>query len=193
VVAPPCGRCARLVDLLLLRAKGLSPAMGHDSTYLRGFEDRKAREGAGARRLSYRHKRTEEHIEYLYRRRRGVRTRGIQGGRSPRIGSPHHAPRSEGNRARKLLDAAPMTAISIRGSEIRSFGRPARTAACWPHSEIPIAVRGIRLCADAMRRTKARLSLPSLSFVQTLQPKEITKWIRRPSRFLRTLCTARWN
>src|SRR5215813_14617647 len=62
----------------------------------------KAREGAGARRLSYRHKRTEEHIEYLYRHRRCVRTRGIQGGRSPLIGSPHHAPRSEGDRPMRL-------------------------------------------------------------------------------------------
>ena len=101
-----------VTDLLFLRAKGLSPARGHDSTYLRGFEDRKAREGAGARRLSYRHKRTEEHIEYLYRYRRCLRTRGIQDSRSSRIGSPHHAPRSEGNRAMKLLDASPMTVNS---------------------------------------------------------------------------------
>jgi Acetyltransferase (GNAT) family len=57
-----------------------------------GFEDRKACEGAGARRLSYRHERTEKHIEYLYRYRRCVRTRGVQGGRSPCIGSTHRAP-----------------------------------------------------------------------------------------------------
>jgi hypothetical protein len=106
-----------VVDLLFLRAKGLSPARGHDPTYLCGFEDRKAREGAGARKLSYRHKRTEEHIEYLYRYRRCVRTRGIQGGRSPRTGSPHHAPRSEANRAMKLLDAAPMNVNSALRNE----------------------------------------------------------------------------
>jgi hypothetical protein len=32
------------------------------------------------------------------------------------------------------------------------------------------------LCADAMRRTKARRIVPSLSFVQTLRSKETTKW-----------------
>ena len=70
---------ARLVDLLFFRAKGLSPARGHDSTYLRGFEDWKACGGAGAGTLSHRHKRTKKHIEYLYRYRRCVRTRGICG------------------------------------------------------------------------------------------------------------------
>jgi hypothetical protein len=63
------------------------------------LEAAKAREGASARGLSHRHKRTEEHIEYLYRYCCCVRTRGVQGGRSPRIGSSHHAPRSEENRA----------------------------------------------------------------------------------------------
>jgi hypothetical protein len=41
---------------------------------------------------------------------------------------------------------------------------------------------------------EARLNPPSLSFVQTLQSKEPTKWtIHPPLRFLRTLFTARWN
>jgi hypothetical protein len=35
-------------------------------------------------------------------------------------------------------------------------------------------------CEDAMRRTKGCLSLPSLSFVQSWQTKEIDKWIKRP-------------
>jgi hypothetical protein len=67
-----------------------------DSTYRRGREDRKAREGIGARGLSYRHERIEELIEYLYRYRYCVRARWIQGDRSARAGSPDHAPQSEG-------------------------------------------------------------------------------------------------
>src|SRR5262249_25391958 len=52
----------------------------------------------------------------------------------------------------------------------------------------------VRSCADAMRRTKARRIVPSLSFVQTLRSKEATKWTgHRARRFLDTLFTARWN
>jgi hypothetical protein len=41
---------------------------------------------------------------------------------------------------------------------------------------------------------EARLDFPSLSFVQTLQSKETTKWTRHPPlRFLRALFTALWN
>jgi hypothetical protein len=54
--------------------------------------------------------------------------------------------------------------------------------------------RDSRPCADAMRRTKARRIVSSLSFVQTLRSKEATKWIgRRALRFLGIPFTARWN
>jgi hypothetical protein len=52
----------------------------------------------------------------------------------------------------------------------------------------------IAVCADAMRRTKARRIVPALSFVQTLRSKEVTKWTgHRAQRFLGRLFTARWN
>ena len=50
-----------------------------------------------------------------------------------------------------------------------------------------------RLCR-CYEADEARLDFPSLSFVQTLQSKETTKWTRHPPlRFLRTLFTALWN
>jgi hypothetical protein len=123
VVVRACGRRARLVNLLFLRAKGVSPARDHDSTHLRGFEGRKAREGAGARSLPCRYKRTEEHIEYLYRYRRCIRTRGIQGGCSPRIGSPHHAARSERNPAIRLATDRKLSFEDRRSSPWAHFPR----------------------------------------------------------------------
>jgi hypothetical protein len=93
-------------------AQGLSSARGDVSAYRCSLEDRKAREGSGARSLSYRHERTEKHVEHLYRYSRRVHAGGLQGGCSPRIGSPDHAPRSESNPAMKLLDCARRTAKS---------------------------------------------------------------------------------
>src|SRR5262249_1002967 len=104
-LVPACGRSARLVDLLFLGSQKLSGARDHDSTCRRGREDRKACEGIGARGLSYRHEHIEELVEYFRWHSLDVRARWLQGSRSPRAGSPHHAPRPEGTPAVKLLDA----------------------------------------------------------------------------------------
>ena len=50
---------------------------------------------------------------------------------------------------------------------------------------MPAAVLTRGQYEDAMRRTKARLSLPTLSFVPCWQLKEIDKWTEQPSRELR--------
>ena len=71
----------------------------HDSACRRGREDRKAREGIGARGLSYRYERIEELVEYFCRHSLDVRARRLQGSRSPHAGSPHRAPRFEGTPA----------------------------------------------------------------------------------------------
>ena len=42
-------------------------------------------------------------------------------------------------------------------------------------AEVVIASTDFRVCEDAMRRTEARRNVPVLSFVQTLQSKEIIK------------------
>ena len=102
---PACGRYARLGDLLFLCAQGLSPARrGHVSSYRCSLKDRKTSEGIGAQSLSYRHDRTEKPVEHLYRYGRCFHAGGLQGGCSPRIGSPDHAARSESNPAMKLFD-----------------------------------------------------------------------------------------
>jgi Acetyltransferase (GNAT) family len=44
-------------------------------------------------------------VEYFCWHSLDVRARWLQGSRSPRAGSPHHAPRSEGTPAVKLVDA----------------------------------------------------------------------------------------
>jgi hypothetical protein len=70
---------------------------GDVPAYRCGFEDCKTREGTCARGLPGRYDRAEEHLEHLHRNGLCVRRRGLQGGRSPRRGSPDHAPRSKAN------------------------------------------------------------------------------------------------
>jgi GNAT superfamily N-acetyltransferase len=76
--------------------------------------EKKTREDVGGRSLPYRHERTEKHVEHLYWYGRGLHAGGLQGGCSPRIGSPDHAARSESNPAMRLLDCTRRPTKSVR-------------------------------------------------------------------------------
>jgi hypothetical protein len=105
---------------LFLCAQGLSRARNHDSAYRSRREDRKAREGIRARGVSYRYERTEELVEHLRWYSLGIRARWIQGCRSPRSGSPDHAPRSEDGRAITIL---PRFALELQWEAKSSFDK----------------------------------------------------------------------
>jgi hypothetical protein len=67
------------------------------------------------------------------------------------------------------------------GSKISGYGQLAEVAVYFARSGLPPEAetnrkgRHVRECEDAMRRTKARRNLTVLSFVQTLQSREIIK------------------
>src|SRR4029453_478111 len=94
VAAQTRGRAARLVAVVLLRAKGLSQAGRDVRADRRGVESRQAQRGPGARSLSSRRGFDAERLEH------GgcldLRPRRLRGGRPPRAASSDHASRSRG-------------------------------------------------------------------------------------------------